>query len=158
MSSKYYYLGMTQQDFTKNQVIEEIIRERTNYYINRKDYLNFWVLMSPVFLSNKEITKKILKTNFYKNKQTELEYNDKIYSSVVLTTDYDYISWLKLRLGYFENIDSDENIGSSFRSDGIYGTFENNEILNPFETNKNNLHPSILVNKYKRSLETYYNF
>lgn len=156
MTSKYYYLVMTQQDFTKNQVIEEIIRERTNYYINRKDYLNFWVLMSPVFLYSEELTKKILKTNFYKQKQKDLEYNNKIYTSVIISTDYDYICWLKLRLGYFENIE--ESINESFRSDGIYGILEKNQNVNPFEIIKNNLHPSILVNKYQKSLETYYNF
>lgn len=158
MTSRYYYLVMTQQDFLNNQVIEEIIRERTGYYINRKDYLNFWVLMSPSFLNEANIQNNLLKTNFYKQKQQELLYNDNIYTSVIISTSYDYICWLKLRLGYFENIN--EPINGSFRSDGICGYIEQkkSENFNPFKTIKNNLHPSILLNKYKKSLETYYNF
>jgi hypothetical protein len=152
---KYYYLAMTQQDFLKNQVIEEVIRERTNYYINRKDCLNFWVVMSPDFLNHIEIKEKIFRTNFFFQKKNEIENQNKLYTACIITTDYDYLLWLKLRLGYFENINENEiSLNTSLRSDGIFGIFDLKLSNTPFSNPKNNINPEILVNNYKTILTT----
>jgi hypothetical protein len=149
---------MTQQDFLKNQVIEEIIRERTNFYINRKDCLNFWILMSPLFLESTKLIEKIKKTNFYFQKKDDFENGKNRYSSVIISNSYEYICWLKLRLGYFENLDEDLIINKGFRSDGLIGSIESNELdssISLFDTVLNNIHPNILVNNYKKALDSY---
>ena len=74
--NKYYYIMMSQQDFLKNLAIEEIIRERTSFYLIRKNFLNFWVIMSPLFLSKLE--NKIQKTNFYTKKKNDLNFNNQL--------------------------------------------------------------------------------
>jgi hypothetical protein len=90
MNKKYFYIAMSQQDLLKNQVIEEIIRERNNYFINRENPLNFWIIMSPFFLETNEIFSKIKKTNFFKLKKKEILYEDKFYTGLILSTDVEY--------------------------------------------------------------------
>ena len=36
MEIKYYYIVMSQKEMLQNQVLEEIVRERANYYISKK--------------------------------------------------------------------------------------------------------------------------
>ena len=148
---------MTQQDFLNNLAIEEIIRERTAFYLTRKNFLNFWVIMTPLFIN--KLKNKIEKTNFYSQKKEDLEFNNQFYSTMIISTDFEYISWLKLRIGYFENIDDTNqlNPNKSFKSDGICGEFKTNDFENisPFMSSKYNIHPSILLNKCKVSLEEF---
>ena len=151
---KYYYLVMTQQDFLKNQVIEEILRERINYYVSKKQPLDFWVVLSPSFLFSSSLAEKISCSNFYTQKKEFLEFQNSRYFAVLISTNLDYLGWLKLRLGYFENIMENSTVNPSFRSDGIYGIFEDNS--SPFESIPNKIHPSILLQKYQKSLEIYY--
>nr|YP_009545453.1 ycf54 [Mallomonas splendens]AYO28607.1 ycf54 [Mallomonas splendens] len=154
---KYYYIGLSQQDFFKNQVIEEVIRERVNHFISKKLQLNFWVVFSPLFLNNLEIKEKIKKTCFYKQKKQEIEFINNDYFAIMISTDPQYISWLKLRLGYFEDIElkDSHNFPENFKSDGFYGIYDLKDIgqVSPFEINKNLVHPLILIEKYKKSLE-----
>ena len=149
---------MSQQDLLKNQVIEEIIRERNNYFINRENPLNFWIIMSPFFLETNDTFNKIKKTNFFKLKKKEILYQEKFYTGVILSTDIEYINWLKLRLGYFENLDSME-LKNDFRSDGVYGEIEIEGIGKnaSFDTKKMNIHPKILLGVYSEAFETFLN-
>lgn len=158
MNKKYFYIVMSQQDLLENQVIEEIIRERNNYYINRENSLNFWILMSPSFLLKNEIFNHIKKSNFYQLKKTDIIYNDSFYNGVIISTDFEYINWLKLRLGYFENISTNQ-IDSRFKSDGLYGEIEIKNSLNSliFEKNKISIHPKILTKVYAESFESFLN-
>ena len=151
---KYYYLAMTQQDFLKNQVIEEILRERINYYVSKKQPQDFWVVLSPSFLFSSSLLDKISQSNFYAQKKEFIEFNNSPYFAVLITTNLEYLNWFKLRLGYFENMIETESINFSFRSDGIFGFFEGDS--SPFEFIQKNIHPSIYLEKYKKSLETYY--
>ena len=160
MNKDYFYIVMSQQDLLKNQVIEEIIRERNNYYINRNNSLNFWIIMSPSFLESDEIIKTIKKTNFFHSKSNEIFKNNKFYNAVIISTDIEYINWLKLRLGYFENLfNKEESNNYSFRSDGLYGKIEGNNlsIKNIFHTKKNNIHPDILLNVYEKAFQIFLN-
>jgi hypothetical protein len=158
MDKKYYYIIMSQQDLLENQVIEEIIRERNNYYINRENPLNFWILMSPTFLLQNEIFSKIKKSHFFNLKKHEILYNEKFYSGVILSTNSEYINWLKLRLGYFEDLEKNK-FDDRFRSDGLYGEIEiENSISNLFfKTSKINIHPKILIEVYAQAFETFLN-
>ena len=157
ITTKYYYVIMSQQDFLNNLAIEEIIRERTAFYLTRKNFLNFWVIMSPLFITR--LKNKIEKTNFYTQKKEDLEFNNQFYSTMIISTDFEYISWLKLRIGYFENINdiNQLNRNKSFKSDGIYGEFKENDFedISAFTSLKYNIHPSILLNKCKISLEAF---
>jgi len=50
MTVRYYYLIMSQIDMLENQVLEEILRERANYYFSKNKNIDFWLLISPNFL------------------------------------------------------------------------------------------------------------
>ena len=73
------------------------------------------------------------------------------------TLDKEFILWLQLRLGYFEIISSE--IDDKFVSDGIYGFFDHinteNSIISPLKSNFKQLNPSILIKKYKKTLQLY---
>jgi hypothetical protein len=158
MNKKYFYLAMSQQDLLENQVIEELVRERNDYYINRGNPVNFWILMSPFLLLTNEIYNKIKKTKFYSLKNSQLLHNDKFYIGVILSTNIEYINWLKLRLGYFENVDN-PLLNDRFKSDGICGEIEIEEqsINSLFETSKKNIHPKIMVDIYSNIYDIYSN-
>lgn len=44
MGKNYYFILMSQKDFLENQVIEEILRERANYYTSKDKIKDFWIL------------------------------------------------------------------------------------------------------------------
>lgn len=148
--NEYYYLIMSQADFIKNQVLEEVLRERANYYFSKNKPLDFWISVSPSFIKNLKLEEKIKKTNFYIQKKEEKpEYN-----IALISLDKEFINWIQLRLGYFENINNQLN--SKYISDGIYGSFDLNLLkkinsnLSPLESNKNFLNPNIILNGYKK--------
>nr|YP_009545303.1 ycf54 [Synura uvella]AYO28457.1 ycf54 [Synura uvella] len=150
----YYYIVFSQQDILKNIVIEELLRERTNYYINKKNQLDFWIVMNPSFLFSDNILKKIKKSNFYTQQKKNIEYNNSQYFATIITTNIEYLRWIKLRIGYFENIE-EINETLNYKSDGIFGIFNplESNVKSPFLKFKNTIHPDILVEKYKKSLE-----
>jgi len=60
-----YYLLFSQKDFLQNQVIEELIRERSNYYIAENKSTDYWILNSPEFINNSELKEKIKLSSEY---------------------------------------------------------------------------------------------
>ena len=163
---QYHYLIMSQKSLLENQVIEEILRERSTYYTLTNKKTDFWLLISPTFAYSKEIILKIRNSNFYqKNKDSILskELNNKKnfeFFAALVTTDKDFLKWMKLRIGYFEDINEIGNLANTFVSDGIAGVLEINsekiEKNSILISNPNYLHPSILINRYKKSLEFYF--
>jgi hypothetical protein len=160
---------MAQQQMLRSEVLEEILRERTNYYFSKKKQIDFWLLISPSFLSSPLLLEKIQKTNFYEQHK-ELITVDSIYtfSSVLISTDKEFIKWIKLRLGYFENIMEENTTKSEYAADGIYGFLDWNKELNENEKDMEQksgnllisrprfLHPGLLIGKYKKVLDSYY--
>ena len=148
---------MSQKELFSNQVIEEILRERTNYYLSKQKNKDFWLLISPKFIQNKDFKTKIKLTNFY-DQQSKLinPFNDEneFYVSLI-TTNLDFIKWIKLRLGYFEDLDSNEILRKDLKSDGVCGILNNNK-QNILKHSPNYLHPDILISQYKNNLELYY--
>ena len=63
--TRIYFLLFSQKDFLKNTVIEEILRERTNYNYQQKKQRDFWILVSPSFLLNNELNNKIKISNYF---------------------------------------------------------------------------------------------
>ena len=68
----YYYILMSQRDMTQSQVLEEILRERANYYFSKNKPLDFWLTISPSFIKDLGIDKKVIKTNFYNQHQPDI--------------------------------------------------------------------------------------
>ena len=165
MNTHYYFILMSQKDFLENQVIEEVLRERANYYVAKNKLKNFWIINSPNFVNLPDIKTKIINSNFYKqkNKQIITKLNNKVYEfyTALITSDYEFIKWVQLRIGYFEDISSISSSSPySYVSDGIFGKFELNNLnieFSPFKNSSNQIHPDILTDRYKRSIEIYYN-
>lgn len=163
MTKNYYFILMSQKDFLENQVIEELLRERANYYTTKNRMKDFWILNTPTFIHSKNIKEKIIKSNFYKQKYKEI--NSKInnmsyeFYSALVTSDFEFIKWIQLRLGYFEDIENSLNSNNYFVSDGIFGKLGNQDIenLSILESSPKYIHPDILLNRYKKSIEIYYN-
>jgi hypothetical protein len=166
MSLKYYYLIMSQKEMIQNQVLEEILRERANYYFSKQKSLDFWVTLSPLFLDNLNLHQKILKTNFYKQQKSSISStsstSDLNFYASLISLDKDFINWIQLRLGYFEDISnqSNEKNRTNYISDGIYGSFQLNELdqVSPLESNDNFINPEIILNKYKKILDISYSY
>ena len=76
----------------------------------------------------------------------------------VFYTNIEFIKWIKLRLGYFENIDKDEKLREDLKSDGICGVLRNDINNNVLEHYPNFLHPDILISQYKNNLKLYYQY
>ena len=165
MTVEYYYLLMSQQDLLQNEVIEEVIRERTNSYLLQNKKTDFWILISPKFAALPGINQKIKQTNFYKQKKTNLisSNNSEFYSAIV-SVNKEFIVWLSLRLGYFENIETFTELkpaNANYISNGIFGKIEqnnNNFQMSPLKSIPKYLAPDLLTNKYKKLVELSYNF
>jgi hypothetical protein len=149
---------MSQKDMLQNQVLEEILRERANYYFSKNKNIDFWLLISPNFLKLNDLSENIKQTNFYKQQKSKISSeNQKDYYSCIVSLDKEFILWLQLRLGYFETINSE--INEKFVSDGVYGFFDyidnSNSLISPLKNNFKQLNPSILIKKYKKTLQLY---
>jgi hypothetical protein len=157
MVKPYFYIVMSQKELLKNQVIEEILRERTNYYLSKNKPKDFWLLIGPKFIEKSPIKEKIQLTNFYKQQFDSiapLKDNREFYAALI-STNVEFINWIKLRLGDFEDLDQKILSTSSFRSDGVFGKLILNT-ENILESSPNYLHPDIYVDQYKDTLELYY--
>jgi hypothetical protein len=163
---EYHYLIMSQKSLLQSQVIEELLRERSTYYSLTNKKTDFWLLISPNFIYSEDLILKIRNSNFYiKNKDSiiwkELNNNKSFeFFASLVTTDKDFIKWIQLRIGYFENIKEIGNLSNNLASDGVSGILEFNkerfQDKSPLISNSNYLHPSILINRYKKSLEFYF--
>jgi len=164
---KYHYLIMTQKEFLESEALEESLRERANYFQIRKRYRDFWVLNSPLLVYLPNIYEKIKLSNFYTQKKSQISAinfnkDNADYFTVLISLDQDFMNWIQLRLGEFENIEKintskDEQL-KKFKSNGIYGSFilnENSKIKSPLISYSNYIHPEILLEKNKKFLEVY---
>lgn len=159
---------MSQKDMFENEVVEEILRERSNYYLSKNIPSNFWILVSPKFIDSKIKTSFLEQTNFYIQKKSEIE--DKMgskYFSVLISRNEEFIKWVKLRIGFFESIDKDNHFGDKMiTSNGLTGKVnvfvdknvekgksKNNVLLSH---DPMRLHPDIISKKLKYSMEVYY--
>jgi hypothetical protein len=155
--TKYYYVASNQIRFLQEEVIEEILRERANYYISKKKPIDFWLLISPEFLREKKMTEKIRKTRYYSQKMPLITWKGRYdFYAVVISTNKEFIKWLKLRIGYFEDVENPET--EDFMIDGIYGSIdtEKDTIESPLKGRNKLIYPSLMINKYEMALEMYY--
>ena len=169
--TKYYFLIMNQFDFFYDQCLEEILRERSAYYLDKKREIDFWILLNPFFLNY--FNKSIQISNYFKENQKKIKDNfGNNYYSVLITQDKDFYSWMMLRIGYFEKIEIDSfkfskdiqfnTVESSSTDsfeflnlkdaelnpydikssiDGLAGIFEIENFISPLKHNKVDIHP-----------------
>lgn len=165
MLVKYYYILMHQKDMLQNQAFEEILRERNNYYLSKNKIPDFWITISPLFIYDKSILENLKKTSFYKKSSAfcsskkeqafEIFENDNYFYSALVSVDPEFIKWIKLRFGYFEEIGKSINYNEEsykFIFDGVSGFIEINNAQNennffPLRTNKHLLSPNIINQK-----------
>lgn len=157
----YYYILMSQTQMLRNEVLEEILRERTNYYFAKSKTIDFWITISPAFVTTFALQQKIQTTNFFRQRKTELLSQKEPFYSALISSDKEFIRWIRLRLGYFEDLDEDIENNRSFDnsiSDGVTGSFEvlPSNSISPLISNSKFLHPDILLETYKQSLNLYY--
>lgn len=130
--TRIYFLLFSQKDFLKNTVIEEILRERTNYNYQQKKQRDFWILVSPSFLLNNELNNKIKISNYFVSQIVEDSEQNAKYI-VIISYKLEFINWIKLRLGSFESLNTitiENNNQKRFRSNGIFGIIENIKEIN----------------------------
>ena len=145
--TKIYFLLFSQKDFLKNTVIEEILRERTNYNCQQKKQRDFWILVSPSFLLNNELNNKIKISNYVISQTVENGEQNAKYI-VIISYKLEFINWIKLRLGSFESLNTitiENNDQKRFRSNGIFGIIEN---INEINSNSNLLDFSYYKDKF----------
>ena len=167
MNISYHYLIMSQKDLLQNQVIEEILREKSSYYATQNKIPDYWILISPNFIKDESFNSKIKKTRFFKNQSNKIVFNSKenkeieFYASLV-SLDKDFMNWIKLRLGYFEDLNNfePESLLSSYVSDGVYGEYSlDKNVIDalPFLSSSSNLiHPDIILEKLSNSIKSFY--
>jgi hypothetical protein len=138
MSIQYYYLLFSHTDFLKNLTLEELLRERGNFYNSRKLLKDFWIVIAPQFIEKESIKKQIIQTNYYneqiqvqekERKEIDIKTNiledEKTFIAIV-STNIEFITWIKLRFGSFESLGKKEKIFGleKKKQDGIFGYFE----------------------------------
>lgn len=145
ISRPLFYLILSQYDVLKNNVIEELLRERTEYYKSQNKVLDFWVFLNPTLLDIPFINLSIISSDFYSNLYNKINFDNNNYLAVIVSTNKEYINWLKLRLGGFDIISIEKYLkgtlnkikNSSIKWDGLYGRFNslkkiNNSIKKPY--------------------------
>ena len=128
----YYSLIFNQQKIFKNEVLEELLRERINYYNSKKIEVNFWIVLLPD-----------LKISQSKNKS---------FASLI-STNKEFITWIKLRLGFFKEIKNIDEIfieSNDYTTDGYFIELDNKTKLFKRIFNNNNLllNNSYILNQY----------
>ena len=167
MNITYHYLIMSQKDLLQNQVIEEILREKSSYYIAQNKIPDYWILISPRFIKDKNLLSKLKSTRFFQSQLDKIVFKSKENKSVefyasLVSSDKEFMNWVKLRLGYFEEIDNLEiqRSDSSYVSDGVCGTYffnksnlEENSFLS---SDIGFVHPDIISEKLSDSIKSFY--
>ena len=142
MNKNYHCIVFEQNDFLKNQVIEELLRERSSYYVNKNLSNDFWILLNPDFLKNNNILEKFSKSNYFKKFNLE-----KIFYVVIISPNIEFINWMKLRLGYCEDLNN--LINGNFKSDGVYCLINDNKNAKLLSNNYLALTPEILAERFQ---------
>jgi hypothetical protein len=82
----YYYLLASQRFLTEDEPLEEVLRERTRHYREQEQEIDFWLVNQPAFLEAPEMA--------------EIKAKCPQPASAIVSTNPQFITWLKLRLEY----------------------------------------------------------
>lgn len=153
----YYFTIMSQQQMFQNEVLEEILRERTDFYLANNKEIDFWILVSPSFLYTSSFQKSLKETKFYEqffNEICDKDGNEAF--AVLITTDKTFSNWIQLRLGYFESWNSYKTTkNTSIISDGVAESVDGNDkkTLQKMTSNPTILHQSIRIKQFEAILK-----
>jgi len=137
MTIAYYYIVMEQNQLFQNQPIEEVLREKTSHYFENKKEIDFWILVNPKFLNSSFFTEQIKK---YLSSEKDKQLNFSIPATAVLISrDKKFIDWIKLRIGNFGNILTENGEKLEKPLDGLYGNIEPTLNQSILEFNENDL-------------------
>ena len=148
--NNYHCLLFEQNDFFENQIIEELLRERANYYVNKNKLNNFWILLNPAFLKQEDFLKQLKFTQFFQSKTSKNKDKDNILENnfvSLVSTDIEFIKWIKLRLGFFEELNS-PLLRKDLTSSGTSFSLSNTHI-SVLNHNPNSLSSSLLAKQLK---------
>lgn len=82
-----YYFAIASKNFlVDKEPLEEILRERTNYYISINKEIDFWFIVNPEFINMPNL----------KNLRMQL----RAPTAAIISFDKQFIQWLKLRIGF----------------------------------------------------------
>ena len=84
MSYHYHFVVASQDFLIKEEPIEEILRERKNYYKSISKEIDFWFILDPHFIDN-----AIFDDNYVKLPKR---------CAAIVSLDKQFIQWLKLRI------------------------------------------------------------
>nr|YP_009297199.1 hypothetical protein Psor_067 [Porphyridium sordidum]AOM66542.1 hypothetical protein Psor_067 [Porphyridium sordidum] len=93
---KYYFAAASKKFFLEEEPIEEVLRERTNYYNSINKPIDFWLLIDPDFLNSKELI--------------YVQSRIKKPSAAIVSTNPVFINWIKLRVSYVITGETEDNI------------------------------------------------
>ena len=82
-----YYFALASHNFLlAEEPLEEVFRERINYYQSNNRTIDFWLIPNPSFLEKPEMApfKNLVPDN----------------AVAIISTNSVFINWLKLRIGY----------------------------------------------------------
>jgi len=82
-----YHFALASKHFLlKEEPVEEILRERTEYYHSENKNIDFWLVINP---NLSDFPKSI-------NKYIDYDYS----YAAIISLDKQFIQWLKLRIGF----------------------------------------------------------
>ncbi len=84
----YYYVLASQQFLLDEALEEEVLKERTRNYHEQEKEIDFWFIKQPAFLEAPEMA--------------EVKANCPPSVAAVISTNRQFITWLKLRLEYVQ--------------------------------------------------------
>jgi hypothetical protein len=82
----YHYILASQKFLTEEEPLEEVLRERTRDYQEKNQEIDFWLVLQPAFLEAPEFA--------------ELKSKCPQPAAAIISTNKQFIIWLKLRLEY----------------------------------------------------------
>jgi hypothetical protein len=86
----YHYVLASQRFLLEEEPFEEVLKERTRNYQENNKEIDFWLVKQPAFLEAPEMA--AVKAKALKESVKE--------SVAVISTNPQFITWLKLRLEY----------------------------------------------------------
>nr|WCH57041.1 hypothetical protein [Hypnea musciformis] len=84
--NNYYFAIASKKFLAEEEPVEEILRERTNYYLNNKKSIDFWFIDNPSFI--------------YKPEFKDLKNKINSTPAAIISLDKDFIEWIKLRISF----------------------------------------------------------
>jgi hypothetical protein len=135
---------MSQKDMLKNEVLEEVLRERSYYYFSKSKIFDFWIILSPKFI---EEFQQHLELNNYFNHESKIKFY-----SIIISSNSDFINWLKLRIGDFIDITLENDIDKHTKN-GICGVLSNSFNSHEFLSQNCFLDSKFISAKYNKIVD-----